>query len=148
MNMMIKLVSIFFMLLLGSPVFGEDSVLVEQIINKEGQFVFADGSSYYRFDKDGTFVSGPLGMSGRVISGTWKTSPGSSFFVINGKWSWLGGITESVDDRRRMTMIINSPGVGVDEATDFWAKRVKQPIKIYRPYFIIHELTFLKEPGK
>lgn len=46
----------------------------DDIIQKEGELLIADGSSYYRFSKNGVFDSGPLGVSGRTIRGEWKQS--------------------------------------------------------------------------
>jgi hypothetical protein len=77
------------------------------IIQKEGELLIADGSSYYRFSKNGVFDSGPLDVSGRTIRGEWKQS-GDYFFVIEGEWSWANGISNP-GDRRRLCMIIEPP---------------------------------------
>src|SRR3954454_13047694 len=69
-----------------------------KIIQQAGRFVFTDGSSYYLLKKDGTFKSGPLGLSGREIEGTWKLK--DSLFVIEGHWGWINGAS-SKDDYRR-----------------------------------------------
>src|SRR4051794_11422977 len=61
------------------------------IIQDEGQFVFTGSSSYYRLKKDGTFRSGPLGLSGREIAGTWKLK--DRLFVIEGRWGWINGLS-------------------------------------------------------
>src|SRR6185436_17231412 len=73
------------------------------IIQAEGQFLFSDGSSYYLFKKEGTFISEPLGISGRVITGTW-TCPDNREFVIQGRWSWINGLSAR-DDYREMRMV-------------------------------------------
>lgn len=137
-----KIVAVLFLFCLCTPVFSEQFPLVEEIIKAEGQFVFTDGSSYYRLDKDGTFESGPLSLSGRTISGKWHTNPGSSSFEINGKWGFMNGLSLK-DDERKMVMIINAPQSISSEKAEPWAASFKQPTKIYQTYFIIQQLIYI-----
>jgi hypothetical protein len=78
-----------------------------EIIHDEGQFVFSDGSSYYLFKKDGTFISEPLGLTGRVITGTW-TCQDDRLFVIQRRWTWINGLSPR-DDYRQMKIVIGLP---------------------------------------
>lgn len=74
------------------------------IIAGEGEFAFTDGSSVYRFSRDGGFRMEPLTLSGRAIEGTW--TPGNQGqFVVTGVWTWYNGLSVP-DDFRRMTMTV------------------------------------------
>src|SRR5689334_2900227 len=94
------------------PVFKANAVAARdypepiKIIQEEGEFVFEDGSSYYLFKKDGTFKSGPLGLSGREIEGTWKQR--DALFVIEGRWGWMNGASLD-NDYKRLTLYISRP---------------------------------------
>jgi hypothetical protein len=113
-----------------------------EIIRQEGQFVFTDGSSYYLFRKDHTFKSGPLGISGREITRTWKSE--ENFFVINGQWGWLNGGSQK-DDYRQMILYVAKP-----EAVEKVAKSSPnygiQGMKIYKCYFEIESLQKIPKP--
>jgi len=77
------------------------------IIQKEGRLVFTDGSSFYDFEKNGTFRSGPTGLCGRTIDGRWKPKDSSSpdTFVVRGIWGWMNGVS-AINDYREMTLSI------------------------------------------
>jgi hypothetical protein len=107
-----------------------------QIIKDEGKFIFTDGSSYYLFQKDGTFKSEPVGISGRVITGTWKSQ--NNLFVIQGKWSWVNGLSQE-NDFRKMVLYINNPASSeIVEKLSFGFG--SQKVKIYKCYFLVEEL--------
>jgi hypothetical protein len=125
------------------PLCAEQYPIPEKIIQNEVQFIFSDGSSYYRFVKDGSFLSGPMGESGRTINGTWKTNLGSSSFVVTGKLGWLNGITESEAVTIKMVMVIYPPQDEEKEIKAFWAAHATQPIRVYKPYFFIQQLNAL-----
>jgi hypothetical protein len=115
---------------------------VQQIINRDGRFVFSDGSSYYSLEKDGSFHSGPLGMSGRTIDGRWKPD-GSSRFVIEGRWSWLNGLS-ATNDRRRMAIGVSGLLAPAKQGKPLgMLKPVKGPVVIHSCYFVIDELVRL-----
>jgi hypothetical protein len=107
-----------------------------EIIEQEGRFIFTDGSSYYLFKNDGTFKSGPVGLSGREITGTWKLQ--DMLFVVEGRWGWINGLSPK-DDDRRLTLYISRPEAVetvrqlpmVDEGLD---------AKVYKTYFEIEDL--------
>src|SRR5688500_10700126 len=72
-----------------------------RIIRAYGALVISDGASYYRFNRDSTFDSGPIGNSGRTTTGQWRQVDDT--FVIEGRWGWVNGVN-AFDDYRRMTM--------------------------------------------
>ena len=114
-----------------------------QIIREEGQFVFTDNASYYLLKKDGTFQSGPLGLSGRTITGRWKHQlPGR--FVIEGQWGWVNGLSPR-DDFRRMTLVI-SAAEGFEEKQRVSEVDLIGPTRVYRCYFTVDELIKLPPP--
>ena len=129
------------------PVFRAHALSVDypepiKIIEQEGRFVFTDGSSYYLLKKDGTFKSGPLGLSGREITGTWRLK--DRLFVIEGLWGWMNG-GSPLDDYRRLTLYVSTP-----EAVE----TIRRPsmvdgsadAKVYKTYFEIEELQKIPKP--
>jgi hypothetical protein len=110
------------------------------IIQKEGQLVFTDGSSYYLFQKDGIFNSGPVSASGRTIQGKW-TSNGTRF-VIEGQWGWLNGLSQ-VNDFRRLALDV-FPGCTkqAQESSNFYLPMNPKPV-VYKCYFVVNELIAL-----
>jgi hypothetical protein len=114
-----------------------------KIIQEEGQFVFVDGSSYYLFKKDGMFKSGPLGMSGREIEGTWKQK--DSLFIIEGHWGWMNGAS-SENDYRRLTLYVSRPEA-VETAKQPAVTDARWKMKVYKVYFEIEELQKIGKPG-
>ena len=72
-----------------------------EVIEKEGVLRFSDGSSIYALHKDGRFELTPEGMSGRTISGVWKSDDG--LIRIEGVWSWMNGYSIP-DDMRIMRL--------------------------------------------
>jgi hypothetical protein len=111
---------------------------LNEIVEAEGVFAFSDGSSYYIFRKDGTFGMGPVGLSGRTISGTWR-SLDSPVFEIAGTWSWVNGVSER-NDRRRMKIYV-AP-VRDLQPSDISAGHHPQGVtKIYSVYFFVDELV-------
>jgi hypothetical protein len=86
--------------------------------------------------KDGSFKSGPLGLSGREITGTWKAH--DNFFLIEGRWGWMNGASP-VDDRRRMTLYVSTP-TAVETLKTMSPVDESVNVKIYKCYFLIEEL--------
>ena len=115
-----------------------------KIIQGEGQFVFTDGSSYYSLKKDGSFKSGPLGLSGREIMGTWKAH--DNLFLIEGRWGWMNGASP-VDDRRKMTLYISTP-TAVETVKTMSPVDESVNVKIYKCYFLIEELQKVEAAQK
>ena len=118
-----------------------------QIIQREGRLVFTDGSSFYDFEKNGTFHSGPMGMSGRTIEGHWKQQ--FSSFVIQGTWGWVNGFS-AINDQRQLTLAIYPQAVESKKRKSegmIWMPS-SGPVKIYRCYFVVEELVKLPKPNK
>lgn len=138
-----KVVAIAFILLcVTSNVVASDFPEPLQIIENEGQFIFTDGSSYYSFKKDGTFISEPLGISGREITGTWELQ--DRVFVIQGRWSWMNGLSPR-DDYRRMKLAIYRPvSTEIVESLSLVDGNVN--VKIYKCYFVVEELQKIARP--
>jgi hypothetical protein len=133
--------------LLGTALAGEPEN-GEAIIKKDGVLIVSDGSSFYRFEKGGVFKSGPLGMSGRTIEGTWK-SDGSYNFTIEGTWSWMNGASAK-NDRRRLVLGIEPPftvDAAATKALAAFAPKGKGP-KVMSCYMIIDELVKLPKATK
>lgn len=116
---------------------------VAQIIKQEGRFVFSDGSSYYQFRKDGTFDSGPRGISGRTIGGGWSIDNNGSFVVV-GKWGWVNGISWE-NDWRRLTLHISAPDSS-KRVSISWIYDTSNPVKVYHCYFLVEELVKIPKP--
>ena len=108
---------------------------LEDIVETEGILAFTDGSSYYVFQKDGTFQSRPVGESGRTIAGRWKHLE-LTMFEVTGTWSWVNGI--SGDEDRRMKMYVAPRGE--PQVVDFYAGTTRVR-RIYPVYFFIDEIT-------
>src|SRR4051812_17007440 len=97
----IKVVLLSFML--SAARFGaaaeEPSMPPLKAIEKFGSISIADGSSFFTFSKDGSFQSGPLGISGRAFEGRWTASGDYTFSVI-AKVGWVNGASSGQDFRR------------------------------------------------
>jgi hypothetical protein len=130
------------------PVFRANALSIKgypepmKIIQQEGRFIFTDGSSYYLFKKDGTFKSGPLGLSGREIEGTWKLK--DTLFVIEGRWGWING-GSSKDDYRRLTLYISTPE-GIETIRYPAAIGSGVDVKVYKTYVEIEDLQKIPKP--
>jgi hypothetical protein len=112
------------------------------LINAEGQITISDGSSYYTFNKDKTFVSRPVGMSGRCFDGTW-TADGDNpcNFTIAAKMRWMNGFNAR-DEYRKIVFWVY-PG------------RIRIPVErtssvpnneLFEDYFLIEEITKIEKP--
>jgi hypothetical protein len=109
----------------------------DQVIRENGALVITDGASYYRFNRDSSFDSGPLGISGRVIKGRWRGD--GQPFVIEGQWTWVNGAS-AADDYRRMTMYVggtNGPGT----VREYSMMNRGGPARVDSVYFHIDEIV-------
>jgi hypothetical protein len=70
-----------------------------KVMEKYGSFAISDGSSWYNFSKDGTFKSGPMGMSGRTLEGKWAAA-GDDTFTVVAKYGWINGLSAGDEYRR------------------------------------------------
>jgi hypothetical protein len=107
---------------------------------KQGQLAISDGSSVYVFNKDGSFRSDPIGMSGRIITGTWKNEKGG--FRVNGRWGWINGLSH--DDERTMLISIGSLSDELQEIRVAFNGGKNGKLNIRKGYFIIQELEKVK----
>ena len=122
----------------------EDRIPPLQAVEKSKAITISDGVSFYTFKADGSFASGPIGFSGRTINGTWKVDKGRPNvpFVVEGRWSWVNGISRN-DDFRRMVFSLwpgsFRPAVGAERDGFLSADQ------IFDCYFVIDELSPIKK---
>ncbi len=118
----------------------EDSFSPLKAIKQFGGISITDGSSFFTFSKDGSFRSGPLGISGREFEGHW-TADGPRL-VVTAKLGWINGVSTGHDYRRIVFVIYsvrrrppeNKPSLGG-----------AQP-ELFDCYFLIDELVSIPEP--
>ena len=108
-----------------------------QIIRETGQLAFTDGSSYYVFNKDKTFSSGPMGWSGRTISGHWQGQDDD--LTVEGRWAWMNGGSR-MDDFRRMTLTV-CPEVSQTKSQRLMTAGTSVSVRLCRCYFVVNELV-------
>jgi hypothetical protein len=115
------------------------------VLDSEGLLVVSDGSSIYRFNKDGTFLSHPSGMSGRAFRGTWtaKDRQPSKFTAI-AELYWQNGFS-AVDDYREITFLIYPGHVRPASQRSIGEAGYEH---IFDCYFIIEELKKIPKPEK
>lgn len=130
-------VLIFSLLLIVSTSFAADTV--DQIIDDQGLFVYADGSSFFAFQKGGRFESGPMGMSGRTIEGTW-TNGQDGRFVVKGRWGWINGASVT-NDFRTMSIWISYPHEPYNDNNLFSMTITNRPFSVYKAYALIDSLV-------
>jgi len=111
-----------------------DSVL--EIIKKEGHFAWCDGASIYTMKRDHTFTFTPVGISGRAITGKWRsTNPSGSVILVFGQWSWINGRSPDNDFRKIRIHLRNYTKEKV-------AWTVKgETTNFHKPYFVVEELS-------
>ena len=116
------------------PVIAADAfTLPDTIIENEGHLSISDGSSIYIFKKDGTFSLRPHGMSGRTIRGKWKKGDEDDrSFIVEGRWTWINGI--SLDNDERIMKLWIYPLSGEKEAVGY------DNYSVFKCYFLIDEL--------
>ena len=128
----------------ASLVAAADDTLIPPLkaIEQFGGIAISDGSSYFRFSKDGSFESGPIGISGRTMKGHW-TKNSDGFFVATARLGWVNGIS-SGDQYRRIVFHIShvtkravplKPGFGTSA-------------EIFDSYFLIDEMVSIPKPAE
>ena len=140
---MIKHIAILF--LLASTALAADSNVTDPmtVLNSEGLLVLSDGSSLYRFNKDGTLYSHPLGLSGRAFSGTWTAIDSQpTIFTAIANFYWQNGASE-IDDYREITFAIYSGKLRPSNPQSIGETAYA---KIFDCYFIIQELKKVPKP--
>jgi len=131
---LIRLFPILILVFLASVTMAEDLLKPLDVINQEGQLVLSDGSSVFIFKKDRSFESGPHGLSGRTIKGTWKEHK-SGGYLVEGKWDWINGLSQPNDFR---TMVLHIGWIS-DEAQELNLQQYGK-IRLRKAYFFIDSL--------
>lgn len=103
----------------------------------QGRLVLSDGSSIYIFNKDKTFVSGPLGLSGQTIKGKWKHDRDG--FRITGTWGWMNGWAKQ--EEQTMLMYIGWVSEEEEEVKVVFNGDKNGNLKIRKGYFLIRSLN-------
>jgi hypothetical protein len=78
----------------------------QEAFDKFGGFTITDGSSYFTFSKDGKFKSGPVGLSGRELRGTWVLADRTEL-TVSAQVGWMNGL-QPQDEFRRIVFRISS----------------------------------------
>mgnify|MGYP003589691021 CR=1 FL=1 len=140
---MIKYISILFLVASTVLAAEDDRIDPMTVINSEGLLVLSDGSSIYRFNKDGSFYSHPMGLCGRVFRGTWsaKDSQPTTFTAI-AKYSWQNGAS-AIDDYREISFAVYS---GTLRPSDHRYFGEGGYTNIFDCYFLIQELKKIPKP--
>ena len=123
---------------------GEPRINPFTAIQDQGSITITDGSSFYRFSKDGTFYSAYVNqLGGRIIKGTWKrsTDRANNSFVVVGQWGWVNGLSSSEDFR---TMVLDiRQGIFRDRRP---SESSEMGDRIFDCYFLIDELHRVPKP--
>jgi hypothetical protein len=110
----------------------------DQVIREDGALVLTDGASFYRFNRDSSFESGPIALYGRTITGRWRAR--DSQFIVEGLWGW--NRASLPDDRRRMTMDIRGiDGPGTMQAVG------RDSLRVHSAYYHIEAMIPLPPLG-
>jgi len=111
-------------------------------IEQFGSISVSDGSSYYMFAKDGSFQSGPLGQSGRTMTGRWSKDADGRL-VATAKLGWINGISSKDQYRRIVFFISHVSNRAVEPNPNPFFHRVP-----FDSYFFIDEMTVIPKPEK
>jgi len=113
-----------------------------------------DGSSFYTFAKDGTFRSGPVGISGRTFEGHWKLGEhyagSAAKVIVEAKFGWDNGLSPRNDYRRIVFAIYSGTTIRYEPDKDVNGKplhRGMMPESYYKCYWIIDEFTKISKPS-
>jgi len=110
-------------------------------IKQFGSVSISDGSSFFTFFKDGTFRSGPLGISGREFDGRWTAS--DTTFTVNAKLGWKNGASTGKDYRRIVFVIYD-----VQKRPPETMLGLMLHPDLFDGYFIIDELIKIPKPAE
>ena len=114
-----------------------------QALEKFQRFTLSDGASYYSFAKAGGFSSGPMGMSGRELKGTWQDA-GDKHFTVVAEEGWMNGISQPGNFRRMVFVIY-----------DVHPREIQPEVRTGLPgnwdlfdgYFFIEEVSIIVPPS-
>ena len=124
-----------FLVFLSGTSFGDELPSITEIIEREGQFAFTDGSSIFLFMTDGTFYLDPVSISGRSVEGNWTCLDVNKFEII-GLWSWNNGISLT-NDKRKMIIYLNLLSLETEVSEYLWRSATSD---LFNVYFTIEEL--------
>lgn len=114
-----------------------------QVIRDEGALLLVEGGSFYRFNRDSSFRSGPIGLSGRVITGRWRG--GDDLFIVEGRWGWVNG-QSLPDDYRRMTIrIARIDGPGTLQSLPL--SGVVNSVRVHSGYYYVDDVVRIPPPA-
>ena len=139
-----------------------------EILKQDGYLALCDSSSYFVFGQDGTFSSFPVGISGRMLKGTW-TSEGENpgVFTATAKMGWVNGMQPQNEYRRLVFAIYgghSEPFADGERYGMFFEPPSKPPLvsehsnppeihstvvtikNVYRGYFLVEEFTKISKP--
>ena len=140
---MIKYIAI--LLLVASTAFAAENDFTDPmaVLNSNGLLVISDGSSIYRFNKDGAFISHPQGMSGRILRGTWTAEESQpTKFTAVAKYSWMNGSSAN-DEYREISFALYS---GKLRSPDMRVIGEAGYEHIFDCYFLIEEFKKIPKP--
>jgi len=116
----------------------------EDVLQSDGYLLISDGSSYYAFKGDGTFLSFAHGISGRTFAGTWIKSQGDPLKLeVRAKMGWDNGFQPG--EYRRIVFFVYGGNKRAVEKSEFRANGYKD---LFEGYFIIDEMTPIEKPVK
>jgi hypothetical protein len=140
---MMKTALLIFVLLAVQPLTAAEDTSMPPLkaIEQFGEILISDGSSYYIFSKDGSFRSGPLGLSGRAFEGRW-TSNGLTFTAI-AKLGWMNGISSDQDYRRIVFVIYHVQKRQPVTKPTKWSQ-----LTLFDSYFVIDEMVKIPKPAE
>jgi hypothetical protein len=114
----------------------------QEALDKFGAFTITDGSSYFTFSRDGKFKSGPMGLSGRELNGTWTVADKTEMTVI-ARVGWMNG-HQPQDDYRRIVLSISS--LRKRERATQPTVSFGAPADLFDGYFYIEEFVKIPKP--
>jgi len=119
----------------------ETNCTVLQALEKYRRVTISDGASYYSFSNDHSFSSGPVGLSGRTLSGTWKMT-GDGRFTVIAEWGWVNGVSQPGDFRRIVFVIYDVRKEQKSKGAISW---LPPGSDIFEGYYYIDEFTTTTE---
>lgn len=116
------------------------------LFKRDGFLAITDGNSYYVFRTNGTFISVPVGMSGRTFAGTCtsRAEPDKIAFTVHATKGWQNGPTSP--DEYRIIFVIH--GGGSKRRVQSFLPGAPRIDEVYDGYFLIEELVKILKPNE
>jgi len=112
-----------------------------EAIEQYGSISISDGSSWYTFNKDGSFRSGPFSISGRTFNGRWEQE--GQKFTVTAQLGWANGFVIENEYRRIKFVIYYVTKIPPEKGPVLG----ERPKDMFSSYFIIDELVKIPAPG-